>query len=88
MKTLPFKQTIEGIVWSGLYELEPYEPEEHNFPALMPICTVISLFMNMETMDMLEIVNPSIVQQIESSLEMSAVPWSPLYGLEQALEPL
>ena len=74
MKTLPFKQTIEGIVWSGLYELEPYEPEEHNFPALMPICTVISLFMNMETMDMLEIVNPAIVHQIESSLEMSAVP--------------
>ena len=74
MKTLPFKQTIDGIVWSGLYELEPYEPEEHNCPALMPICTVISLFMNKGTLDMLEIVNPSIVQQIESSLEMSSVP--------------
>ena len=74
MKTLPFKRTIEGFVWSGLYELEPYEPEEANFPALMPICTVINLFMNKGTLDMLEIVNPAIVQQIESSLEMSAVP--------------
>jgi hypothetical protein len=74
MKTLPFKRTIDGFVWSGLYELEPYEPADGEFPALLPICTVISLFLNNGTLDLYEVINPAIVQIIEAQLEKEAMP--------------
>ena len=74
MKTLPFKRTIEGFVWSGLYELEPYEPADELGPALLPIATVISLFMNKGTLDVYEVINPAIVHIIEAQLEREAMP--------------
>ncbi len=74
MKTLPFKRTIDGFVWSGLYELELYEPADELGPALLPICTVISLFLNNGTLDLYEVINPAIVQIIEAQLETEAMP--------------
>lgn len=74
MKTLPFKTTIDGFVWSGLYELEPYEPADELGPALLPIATVISLFMNKGLIDVYEVINPSIVQAIEAQLVREAMP--------------
>ena len=74
MKTLPFKRTTDGFVWSGLYELEPYEPAEGEFPALFPIATVISLFMNKGLLDVYQVINPSIVQAIEAQLVREAMP--------------
>ena len=74
MKTLPFKRTIDGFVWSGLYELEPYEPADELGPALLPICTVISLFLNNGTLDLYGVINPAIVQIIEAQLEKEAMP--------------
>lgn len=74
MKTLPFKQTIDGFVWSGLYELDPYCPADELWPALLPIATVISLFMNGGLLDVYEVINPSIVQTIEAQLEREAMP--------------
>lgn len=74
MKTLPFKQTIDGFVWSGLYELDPYCPSDELWPALLPIATVISLFMNGGLIDVYEVINPSIVQAIEAQLVQEAMP--------------
>ena len=74
MKTLPFKTTIDGFVWSGLYELELYEPAENEWPAMLPIATVISLFLNKGTLDMYEVVNPAIVWAIEEQLVKEAMP--------------
>lgn len=74
MKTLPFKQTIEGFVWSGLYELDPYEPADELWPAMLPIATVISLFMNKGTLDVYGVISPSIVQAIEAQLVQEAMP--------------
>ena len=75
MKTLPFKQTIEGIVWSGLYELEPYEPADGEFPAMLPISSVISLFMDDYKKDVFEVISFAIIQQIEATLDREAMPW-------------
>ena len=74
MKTLPFKQTIDGFAWSGLYELDPYCPAEELWPALLPIATVISLFMNGGLLDVYEVINPAIVQAIEAQLVKEAMP--------------
>ena len=74
MKTLPFKTTIDGFVWSGLYELDPYCPADELWPALLPIATVISLFMDGGLRDVYELINPSIVQAIEAQLVREAMP--------------
>lgn len=74
MKTLPFKTTIDGFVWSGLYELDPYCPADELWPALLPIATVISLFMDGGLRDVYELINPSIIWQIEAQLMREALP--------------
>ena len=74
MKTLPFKQTIDGFVWSGLYELDPYCPADDWGPALLPLVTVISLFMDGGLRDVYELINPSIIWQIEQQLVKEAMP--------------
>lgn len=74
MKILPFKTTIDGFVWSGLYELDPYCPADELWPAWLPIATVISLFMNGGLLDVYEVISPSIVQAIEAQLVREAMP--------------
>lgn len=71
---LPFKLALEGFTWTGSYILEPYEPAEENCQALMPYCTVTSLFIEESTKNVYDVIDPRIIHIIEQHLVKEATP--------------
>ena len=62
---ITFDETIDGFRFTGLAELEPAEPATDIDPAWPAIVTVYALHVDGSHKDFMEIINPSIIQQIE-----------------------
>jgi hypothetical protein len=63
-----FDEIIEGFRFTGIAELEPAEPATDIDPAWPAIITVLSLHVDGSSKDFMEIINPSIIYQIEQSI--------------------
>jgi hypothetical protein len=63
-----FDEIIEGFRFTGIAELEPAEPATDIDPAWPAIVTVYALHVDGSHKDFMDIINPSIIQQIEKSI--------------------
>ena len=63
---IQFDEIIDGFRFTGLAELEPAEPATDIDPAWPAIVTVYALHVDGSHKDFMEIINPSIIQQIET----------------------
>jgi len=63
-----FDEIIDGFRFTGLAELEPAEPATDIDPAWPAIVTVYALHVDGSHKDFMEIINPAIIQRIETML--------------------
>jgi hypothetical protein len=60
-----FSRTINGFHFTGLAEVELGEPATDTSPAWPTIVTVYELYIDGSDKNCIDIINPSIIQQIE-----------------------
>jgi len=63
-----FDEIIDGFRFTGLADLEPAEPETFTEQGWPTIVTVFTLHVDGSYKDFIDIINPSIIQQIEKSI--------------------
>ena len=63
-----FDKTIDGFTFTGMAEVEAPEPATDIDPGWPAIVTVYALHIDGSHKDCLEIINPAIVQRIETML--------------------
>lgn len=70
--TITFERVIQGFHFSGLAEVEPGEPATDTSPAWPTIVTVYELHLEGSDKDCIDIINPSVIQQIEQMISEEA----------------
>ena len=63
-----FDEIIDGFRYTGLADLEPAETATDLSPGWPVIVTVYALHIDGSHKDFMDIINPSIIQQIEKSI--------------------
>jgi len=63
-----FDEILDGFRYTGLADLEPAEPATFTEQGWPTIITVLSLHVDGSSKDFMEIINPSIIYQIEQSI--------------------
>ena len=70
--TINFQRVINGFYFTGLAEVEPGEPATDTSPAWPTIVTVYELHLEGSDKDCIDIINPSVIQQIEQMISEEA----------------
>ncbi len=74
MPVYDYETEQEGFLFYGSYELEPYEPATEESPGYLPFVTVLSCYIKGLPRDVMMVIDPGIIHQIEKQLVMEHVP--------------
>ena len=74
MPVYDYEVEIDGFLFYGSYELEPYEPATDTTLAYLPFITVLSCYIKGLPRDVMMVIDPAIVHQIENQLVREATP--------------
>jgi hypothetical protein len=66
--TITFERVIQGIRFTGLAEVEPAEKATAISPAWSTIVTVWRLHLEWSDKDVIDVIDPAIVQRIEAMI--------------------
>jgi len=72
MTTTTFQRVINGFYFTGLAEVEPGEPATDTSQAWPTIVTVYEMHLDGSDKNCIDIINPSIIQQIEHMIAEEA----------------
>lgn len=63
-----FVHEYNGFTFSGIAEYEPAQPQTFDEPGYNAIATIISLYVRPDTRDMVDIIDPYVIQQLERKI--------------------
>jgi hypothetical protein len=66
--TITFERVIQGFHFTGLAEVEPAEKATDISPAWPTIVTVWRLYLEGSDKDVIDVIDPAIVQRIEAMI--------------------